>query len=113
MKGTDDVDQENSRSENNNTTDSPSPSAAGGVNESEQSLEEADNIVQDALQLAENDELNEYRDYVRSFPSLIMFLDLWSSYLLIQIDSHGEDNSKSSKQRSKGKETFFCFSVTL
>lgn len=35
---------------------------ASAANESQLSLEEADNIVQDALQLAENDELNEYRD---------------------------------------------------
>lgn len=35
--------------------------AAAVTNDSQLSLE-ADNIVQDALQLAENDELNEYRD---------------------------------------------------
>lgn len=59
-KGGEEAEQDNSRSDNNTSESHPQ-----AVNDSLQSLEEADNIVQDALQLAENDELNEYRDVSR------------------------------------------------
>lgn len=96
VKAADDVDQENSWPENN-TTDTQPPAAA---NDSMQRLEEADNIVQDALQLAENDELNEYRDVSIQHYFNVHFDDMIET--IAQIDDVGEADAKASKRVAKG-----------
>lgn len=92
-KGGEDVDQENNRSDNN-TSESHPP-----ANDSQQSLEEADNIVQDALQLAENDELNEYRD-VSSPPVLHIHMLTTIFFLVHTIPSLRLMEHRTRSQRS-------------
>ena len=75
------------------------------TNESQVSLEEADDIVQDALQLAEHDELNEYRD-VRAFlpPDSRSIAFVLSSQVLSDVEADAKSAKGASKAASESKE---------